>query len=594
MSRKERWFYSHINDVVEGGTGSSLAAQARINLGLEIGVDIQAYDNDLADIAALTPTDDYAMIGDGTDWTSRRILGTDVEVSELSTATYDDVQDFINFFGNRTLLSGGTITAHGDADGSVVIAACTAWCKESNSDTAVGKFFDYAGKAKQTLTDLSVNLIYLDYNAGTPQIVAATTPVTYGFQQDHILIGVVFRQGTAVHIFQSSNVGVQGINRAFMHAVEHLGAHRSSGLVTTDGGSLALSISAGIIYAGLNRQATTVNGSTWSYWYTTDSGSTWTEDTSQSVLVQSYNDITSGKVALGSNKFGVHWVYVDYEGSQCHIVYGQGNYTAPQAEAATVPSVLPPIVVGYGVLIAKIINQEGTNTLTITYPWTTVFTSSLATDHGSLAGLADDDHAHYLLADGTRELTDDLAVTNLKTIDGVDISAHNGTVVGVHGIGANTLATIADISTRVGIHAGYTTGIHGVGGGDVVGTTLEQTLTTKTLIATSNVVEEITTTASDATPNPTGGSLRNFYTITALAEAAEFAAPSGTPANSNKLIIRVLDNGTARALTWNAIYRRLEFALPTTTVISKTLYLGFLYNSAGSGTWDMVAINQEA
>lgn len=395
-TQQERWFYSDIPSVAEGGTGSSSAETARTNLGLAIGTDVQAWDDDLDDIAALTPTDDYVVIGDGTDWTSRRAIGTDVEVSELSTATYDDVQDFVNFFGDRTLMSGGDITAHGDADGSVAIAACTAWCKETNSDTAVGKFFDYAGTAKQTLTDLHANLIYLDYNGGTPQTVVGTTPVTYGFQQDHILMGVVFQQGNAVHIFQSSNIGIQGINRAFMHQVEHHGAHRSSGLVTTDGGSLALSITAGIIYAGLNRQATTVDGTSWSYWYTSDSGSTWTEDTSQSVLVQSYNDITSGKTALGSNKYGVHWVYVDYEGSHLHIVYGQGNYTAPQAEEAGVPSVLPPIVVGYGVLIAKIINQEGTNTLTITYPWTEVFTSSLATDHGSLAGLADDDHAQYI------------------------------------------------------------------------------------------------------------------------------------------------------------------------------------------------------
>ena len=43
-------------------------------------------------------------------------------------------------------------------------------------------------------------------------------------------------------------------------------------------------------------------------------------------------------------------------------------------------------------------------------------------EHGSLVGLADDDHAQYLLADGSRELTDDMAVTAAKTIDGRDLS----------------------------------------------------------------------------------------------------------------------------------------------------------------------------
>lgn len=122
---------------------------------------------------------------------------------------------------------------------------------------------------------------------------------------------------------------------------------------------------------------------------------------------------------------------------------------------------------------------------------------------------------------------------------------------------------------------------------------LTQVLTNKTLIATTNVVEEISTVASDSTPNPTGGSLRNFYTITALAANATFAAPSGTPANANKLIIRIKDNGTTRTLGWNAIYRAMEFALPTDTTASKTVYLGFIYNSADT-KWDMVAINEEA
>ena len=41
----------------------------------------------------------------------------------------------------------------------------------------------------------------------------------------------------------------------------------------------------------------------------------------------------------------------------------------------------------------------------------TTFTTSLATDHGNLSGLSDDDHTQYLLADGTRDLDGDLTVT---------------------------------------------------------------------------------------------------------------------------------------------------------------------------------------
>ena len=105
--------------------------------------------------------------------------------------------------------------------------------------------------------------------------------------------------------------------------------------------------------------------------------------------------------------------------------------------------------------------------------------------------------------------------------------------------------------------------------------------------------EKVTTAASDTTPDPTGDGLSNFYTLTALAGGATFSAPSGTPANGNRLLIRIKDTGTARSLAWNAIYRAIGVTLPTTTVINKTLYVGAVYNGNDS-KWDVIATAQEA
>lgn len=98
--------------------------------------------------------------------------------------------------------------------------------------------------------------------------------------------------------------------------------------------------------------------------------------------------------------------------------------------------------------------------------------------------------------------------------------------------------------------------------------------------------------ASSGTPTPVIDARDNYYDITALAAGAAFAAPTGTALNHSTLLIRIKDDGTARALSWDGIYRAgTDFALPTTTVISKTIYIQFIYNSADS-KWDAIGLSQ--
>ena len=81
--------------------------------------------------------------------------------------------------------------------------------------------------------------------------------------------------------------------------------------------------------------------------------------------------------------------------------------------------------------------------------------------------------------------------------------------------------------------------------------------------------------------------------ITAQAEALTIAAPTGTPVEGQKLIIRIKDDGSARAITFNAIFRAIGITLPTTTVSSKITYLGLVYNSTDT-KWDVIATKTEA
>jgi hypothetical protein len=85
------------------------------------------------------------------------------------------------------------------------------------------------------------------------------------------------------------------------------------------------------------------------------------------------------------------------------------------------------------------------------------------------------------------------------------------------------------------------------------------------------------TTATILTPNVDS---YDMAVLTAQASALTIANPTGTPVNGNVFVVRIKDNGTARALTFGDKYRAIGSALPTTTTISKTLYFAFAYNSA--------------
>jgi hypothetical protein len=100
------------------------------------------------------------------------------------------------------------------------------------------------------------------------------------------------------------------------------------------------------------------------------------------------------------------------------------------------------------------------------------------------------------------------------------------------------------------------------------------------------------TTTSTATLT-INSNLQDLGVITAQAAALTIAAPTGTPIQGQKLIFRIKDNGTARAITWNAIFRIIGTTLPTTTVINKTTYVGCIYNSTDT-KWDVVVVNTEA
>lgn len=85
------------------------------------------------------------------------------------------------------------------------------------------------------------------------------------------------------------------------------------------------------------------------------------------------------------------------------------------------------------------------------------------------------------------------------------------------------------------------------------------------------------------------------YNLTLLTEAvASFSINlQGTPVDGQQLIIRVLDNGTPRVLSWGSRFASRGATLPTLTTASKYHYITLRYNAITS-TFDCTSATVEA
>ena len=119
-----------------------------------------------------------------------------------------------------------------------------------------------------------------------------------------------------------------------------------------------------------------------------------------------------------------------------------------------------------------------------------------------------------------------------------------------------------------------------------VGVSASQTLTNK------RIDPRVSSTASAASITPDVSSY-DQYVVTAQAAGLAINAPTGTPVDGNKLVFRLLDDGTARALTWDGTYTAIGVTLPTTTTANKTTYVGCIYN-ANNTRWDVIAVTTQA
>lgn len=303
------------------------------------------------------------------------------------------LKELLDYVSSAGVISGCSISDN--LDGTVDTAAGEALLRSGTTHLYEIVSAEIPATVGVTLVDNEINYVYAEYNAGSPQVLS-TTNVSIINGHDKVLIAVISREGTDLTILDSQLSSVDTATHLNDMLVETEGfKHVIGGSGLSEVGTRNFKILAGSFYRGLIKHAhpeidTSVAG-TFEYYYSNGLGG-WTEVVAQTQIDNlNYDDGSGTLAALTASYYGVHWVYLKMGTNkvETYVLYGVGDYaTLADAQAETQPAELPGALGDLGVLIGRIIIQQGAGVFALVEtPFGGAFNAGAPGNHNSLSSL---------------------------------------------------------------------------------------------------------------------------------------------------------------------------------------------------------------
>ncbi len=321
---------------------------------------------------------------------SRDGVADDVPVAHLTGATYDNLQESINVLNSPGLITGGVLSDAGG--GNVAWTAGTIAIRATDSDVATLYMGNFPAGTAAIPNDSTTRFLGVTYNAGNP-IVVVKTSNTWNYDTEFPIGEVANSGGTLFPFSNPFKIGDPITNIIQRFDAQAYAIRSSDGglLMSTDGTTRNLDLTAGIIWARLNDYPISARSSTTTPLISIrPSGATppliFTPGFTQWPNTQYLSGTTL--TTMTNNRWANLWVFVNIGTGAWGFAYGTAEYNdAAAASAEQVPAYLTQNFLRQNLLLGRLLFEKNSTTPIIESAFTRVFSTQAVSSHNQLSGL---------------------------------------------------------------------------------------------------------------------------------------------------------------------------------------------------------------